>query len=146
MAVKGFLVFVFGAALLMFLAAQNVVAIECAEFVRKESKFWIFAHAYGWKETAKKTGYPIGNKPQTGAVLFFPRQPNAPSAHVVIVTKITDSRKILIDHANWKRQGEIERGVVVEDVSKKGDWSQVTLKGKVLDTGGFILPKKTKAS
>ena len=143
-AVKRTFILVFVVMLSIVAATQKVVAIECAEFVRKESSFWIFSHAYGWKDAAKKFGYSIGNKPVLKSVLYFPRQLNAPDAHVVIVTKVIDSRKITIDHANWKRQGEIERDVVVEDISEKGNWSQVTLKGKTLNTGGFILPKRAK--
>lgn len=105
--VKKTSILVFVVMLSILAATQKVIAIECAEFVRKESGFWIFSHAYGWKETARKFGYPIGDKPKQGAVLFFPRQPNAPGGHVVIAKKVVDSRKILVDHANWKRQGEI---------------------------------------
>ena len=49
--------------------------------------------------------------------------------HVAAVSRVLDSRRILLDHANWSpingRRGQIEKDVLAVDVSPANDWSQV---------------------
>ncbi len=49
--------------------------------------------------------------------------------HVAAVSKVIDSRTVLLDHANWSpingRRGQIERDVKAIDVSPNNDWSEV---------------------
>src|SRR5690606_13256913 len=49
--------------------------------------------------------------------------------HVAAVSRIVDSRTVLISHANWSpidgQRGRIERNVTAIDVSPRNDWSEV---------------------
>ena len=49
--------------------------------------------------------------------------------HVAAVSRVIDSRTVLLDHANWSpidgRRGRIERDVMAVDVSPANDWSAV---------------------
>jgi len=64
-----------------------------------------------------------------GAVMAF--KPYGPMVlgHVAAVSRVIDSRTILLRHANWSpingRRGKIEDNVRAIDVSAKNDWSEV---------------------
>jgi hypothetical protein len=49
--------------------------------------------------------------------------------HVAAVSRIVDSRTVLLRHANWSpingRRGQVERDVPAVDVSPDNDWSEV---------------------
>ena len=49
--------------------------------------------------------------------------------HVAAVSRVIDSRTVLLRHANWSpidgRRGQIEDDVAAVDVSPDNDWSQV---------------------
>ena len=68
------------------------------------------------------------------------------AGHVAMVHRIVDARHVLLDHANWSRPGMIEHSAMAEDVSPRGDWSQVrvwfapigALGTRVAPTYGFI--------
>jgi surface antigen len=49
--------------------------------------------------------------------------------HVAAVSKVLDSRRVLLRHANWSpiagKRGQVERDVLAMDVSPGNDWSQV---------------------
>ena len=83
---------------------------------------------------------------------------NSRLGHVAAVSKIVDSRTLLIRHANWSpingRRGQIENDVKVVDVSPDNDWSAVRvwyaplgqLGGTHWPVEGFIYPGKAKKS
>lgn len=49
--------------------------------------------------------------------------------HVAAVSRVLDSRRVLLDHANWSpidgRRGHVEKDVLAVDVSANNDWSAV---------------------
>ena len=67
--------------------------------------------------------------PRVGAVMNFRPHANSQLGHVAAVTRIVDSRTVLVSHANWSpidgRRGQIERDVRVIDTSPENDWSTV---------------------
>ena len=77
--------------------------------------------------------------------------------HVAAVSKIVDSRTVLLRHANWSliggRRGQIEDNVRAIDVSAANDWSEVRvwfapiggLGSTHWPVTGFIYPAGTKA-
>ena len=42
-----------------------------------------------------------------------------------MVTRILNSREIVVEHANWLNRGQIHKSTPVRDVSKANDWSEV---------------------
>ena len=72
--------------------------------------------------------------------------------HVAVVSKVLNSRELLISHANWSGPGVVEQNVEAIDVSPDNDWSQVRVwygpsgqMGSRVNPGlGFIYPKKSK--
>ena len=52
---------------------------------------------------------------------------NSTLGHVAAVSRVIDSRTVLIDHANWSERGKIEKNVRAVDVSPANDWSQVRI-------------------
>jgi hypothetical protein len=77
-------------------------------------------------------------------VLAFRANGHMRLGHVAVVTRITNSREIEVDHANWGGRG-IAHGVPVVDVSENNDWTEVRvglgrsdLFGSVYPTYGFI--------
>jgi hypothetical protein len=52
--------------------------------------------------------------------------------HVAVVKRIVSSREVIVDHANWRRDGNIYLNAPVIDVSANNDWSKV----RVFDARG----------
>jgi len=69
------------------------------------------------------------NYKRVGAVMAFVPNDKMRLGHVAAVSRVIDSRTVLLDHANWSpingTRGQIERGVKVVDVSRANDWSEV---------------------
>ncbi|OYY89647.1 MAG: amidase [Sphingomonas sp. 28-66-16] len=101
---------------------------ECVPFARTVSGVQIYGDAWTWWDQAKGR-YQRGERPQIGAVLVFARSPRLPRGHVAVVSRVVDSRVLMITHANWSRfdgeRGHVERDVTLFDVSPRGDWSEV---------------------
>ena len=61
--------------------------------------------------------------------MAFRAQSNMPLGHVATVSRVLDSRRVLLDHANWSpingRRGQVEKDVLAIDVSQANDWSEV---------------------
>ena len=59
----------------------------------------------------------------------FSAHRNMQLGHVAAVSRVLDSRRVLLDHANWSpingRRGQIEKDVLAVDVSPNNDWSEV---------------------
>ena len=129
--------------------------LQCVPYARQVSGIMIFGDAHTWWEQAEGR-YSRGYKPKVGAVMAFRPHGNSRLGHVAAVSKIIDSRTVLVRHANWSpingRRGQIEDDVKVVDVSPDNDWSAVRvwyaplgqLGGTHWPVEGFIYPGKAK--
>ena len=138
-------------------AAIPAHAIQCVPFAREMSGIDLQGDAWKWW-TAAAGRYDRGRTPQADAVLVFSRQGNMRYGHVSVVSKVVNSRMILVDHANWapassSGRGEITRLVPVLDVSPGNDWSTVrvwyepasSFGGKVYRAEGFVYNPSRRA-
>ena len=74
--------------------------------------------------------------------------------HLAVVTRVINSRQVLVDHANWLNRGRIHRSAPVIDVSPANDWSAVrvwyipgnTLGARTYPAHGFIHPVRFAAA
>ena len=102
--------------------------LQCVPYARQLSGVQIYGDARTWWDQAAGR-YKRGAAPRVGAVMTFRPSGNMVLGHVAAVSKVVDSRTVLLDHANWSpingRRGQIERGVKAIDVSPANDWSQV---------------------
>lgn len=109
---------------LSFSAAE---ALQCVPYARQESGLELRGNAWTWWGSAAAK-YERGNLPQIGSVIVFKKDKGMRYGHVAVVSDIIDSRKILVDHANWGRgraRGKITRNAEVIDTSPNNDWSSV---------------------
>lgn len=109
--------------------AQELDAyLQCVPYAREVSGIQIYGDAHTWWGQADGR-YERGRSPKVGAVMYFPRTSRMRFGHVAAVSRLLDSRRVLLDHANWSpidgRRGQIERDVLAVDVSDNNDWSQV---------------------
>lgn len=100
--------------------------LECVPYARTTSGIQIYGDARTWWNQAKDR-YATGHAPRVGAVMAVRPFNNSRLGHVATVSRIVDSRTILLSHANWSVPGEIERNVTALDVSADNDWSQVRI-------------------
>lgn len=116
--------------------------IWCVPFARAVSGIDIRGDAWTWWHKAG-SDYPKGRVPVSGAVLNFRATGQMPLGHVAVVSQVVDSRRILVDQANWVTN-RITLDTQVVDVSARNDWSQVRVEnqqesfGRVYPTYGFI--------
>lgn len=100
--------------------------LECVPYARSTSGIQIYGDAHTWWAQARER-YATGHSPRVGAVLAIRPFNNSRLGHVATVSRIVDSRTILLSHANWSSPGQIERNVTALDVSPDNDWSQVRI-------------------
>jgi hypothetical protein len=105
--------------------------IYCVEFARIRSGIEIFGDARTWWDHAKGQ-YARGADPLPGAVMVFAATRKMKLGHVAVVKRIVSSRELIVDHANWRRDGNIYLNAPVIDVSANNDWSKV----RVFDARG----------
>lgn len=102
--------------------------LQCVPFARQLTGIQIRGDAHTWWGQAAGR-YARGKLPKVGAVMNFRPHANSQLGHVAAVTRIIDSRTVLVSHANWSpidgRRGQIERDVRVIDTSPENDWSTV---------------------
>lgn len=102
--------------------------IQCAPYAREVSGIRIYGDARTWWDQAQGR-YSTGHEPREGAVMTFRPYRNMQLGHVATVSRVLDSRRVLLDHANWSpvdgRRGQIEEDVLAIDVSPGNDWSEV---------------------
>ncbi len=102
--------------------------LQCVPYARRVSGIQIFGDAHTWWDQAAGR-YARGREPRVGAVLAFRPNGNMRLGHVAAVSRIVDSRTVLLRHANWSlingRRGQIEDNVRAVDVSPENDWSEV---------------------
>ncbi|WP_404479355.1 CHAP domain-containing protein [Novosphingobium sp. BL-52-GroH] len=117
------------AALAMSLAATVATPaiaqpLQCVPYARANSGIDLHGNAATWWSQAEGN-YQRGQTPRTGSVLVFKATGAMRVGHVAVVKKIVDERHVVLNHANWSRPGMIETSAMAEDVSEKGDWSNV---------------------
>ena len=129
--------------------------LQCVPYARQVSGIQIYGDAHTWWDQAEGR-YARGTKPKAGAVMAFLPSGNSRLGHVAAVSKVIDSRTVLIRHANWSpingRRGQIEDNVQAVDVSPENDWSEVrvwygpsqALGSSHWPLAGFIYPTKPK--
>lgn len=100
--------------------------LECVPYARTTSGIQIYGDAHTWWTQAKGR-YATGSTPKIGAVMAIRPFHNSRLGHVATVSRIIDSRTVLLSHANWSSPGQIERNVTALDVSPKNDWTQVRI-------------------
>ena len=102
--------------------------LQCVPYARERSGLQIYGDAHTWWDQAEGR-YKRGFRPKIGAVMAFRPTSTMALGHVAAVSRVIDSRTVLLDHANWSpingRRGQIERDVLAIDVSPANDWSQV---------------------
>ncbi len=130
----------------VFLAAGSAHAanLNCVQFVQRSSSVELHGDAWQWWEAAEGQ-YGRGRHPRPGAVMVFSKTGHLHYGHVAVVRAQRNSRTILVDHANWSplhgRRGQIEKAVVVVDVSPGNDWSQVRVWYQpAADIGNTVYP------
>jgi hypothetical protein len=119
--------------------------IYCVEFARLVSGIAIFGDARTWWEQAHAS-YAQAADPTPGAVMVFAGRKKMTRGHVAVVKRVVSNREVLVDHANWGRDGKIYLNAPVIDVSANNDWSTVkvwntragTMGTSVYSLKGFI--------
>jgi len=131
--------------------------LQCVPYARKVTGVQIFGDARTWWDQAEGR-YARGEQPKVGAVMTFKPYGQMTLGHVAAVSRIIDSRTVLLRHANWSpingRRGQVEDDVAAVDVSPDNDWSEVRVWfDPIHDLGtthwpvqGFIYPGKPKRS
>ncbi|KQT32660.1 amidase [Sphingomonas sp. Leaf412] len=132
----------FGASLLDYVG-------QCVPFARAASGIAIYGDAWTWWGQAEGR-YRRGDVPRVGAVIVFARSPQLRLGHVAVVSRVVESRTVMLTHANWSRRngarGHAEQDVTLHDVSPGNDWSRVKvwyrdsngLGGSIYPVEGFI--------
>ena len=120
--------------------------LQCVAFAKAASDVKLRGNAANWWQNADGV-YARGTAPDVGSVLNFRANKRMRLGHVAVVTRILDSRTILIDQSHWNANG-ISRDVTVVDVSPNNDWSAVRVAighdgafGSIYPTYGFIYPR-----
>ena len=118
--------------------------LQCVPYARQVSGIRIHGDAWTWWGQAEGR-YATGTRPRVGAVMALKPHGNSRLGHVAAVSRIIDSRTVLIRHANWSpingRRGQIEDNVRAVDVSAAGDWSEVRVWfAPIGDLGGTHWP------
>ncbi len=134
-------------------ARDQLPYLQCVPYARQISGIQIYGDALTWWEQAEGR-YAKGRKPKPGAVMSFAPYGRMELGHVAAVSRVIDSRTVLLRHANWSpidgRRGQIEDDVRAVDVSERNDWSQVrvwyapigNLGTTAWPVNGFIYPDK----
>lgn len=134
-------------------AASDLPYLQCVPYARQVSGIRIFGDARTWWDQAAGH-YARGTRPKVGAVMSFRPYGNMRLGHVAAVSRVIDSRTVLLRHANWSlidgRRGQIEDDVRAIDVSEANDWSEVRVWFAPLQAlgtthwplNGFIYPDK----
>jgi Surface antigen len=98
--------------------------ILCVEFARLASGIALFGDAKTWWNKAREAYAQLTN-PTPGSVMVFADRKTMRSGHVAVVKRVVSEREVLIDHANWGRDGRIYLNAPVVDISAHNDWSVV---------------------
>lgn len=110
----------------LFFSSNAAVAgvLQCAPYARQISGIALYGNASTWWDQAEGR-YGRGHQPKVGAVLAFTSTPSMRAGHVAMVSKVVNSREVLLTHANWSAPGMVEHDVRAVDVSPDNDWTDV---------------------
>ncbi|HUQ13103.1 MAG TPA: CHAP domain-containing protein [Novosphingobium sp.] len=137
-------------------ASSDAPYLQCVPYARDVTGIRIFGDAHTWWGQAEGK-YARGSTPKVGAAMSFKAFGGSRLGHVAAVSRIIDSRNVLIRHANWSpingRRGQIEDDVRAVDVSEANDWSEVRVWFAPIQglgtthwpLNGFIYPDKPGA-
>lgn len=114
---------------------------ECVPYARSVSSVSIRGDAWTWWRSAAER-YGRDSRPAVGSILVLKRTSRLRYGHVALVSRVLNSREILVDHANWLNRGHIHQSTLVKDVSPNNNWSAV----RVWYTPGNTLGKRTYAA
>lgn len=102
--------------------------LQCVPYAREVTGIRIYGDAHTWWSQAKGR-YKRGSRPKAGAVMAFRPVGNMRLGHVAAVSRVINSRTVLLRHANWSpingKRGQVEKDVRAIDVSPNNDWSKV---------------------
>lgn len=102
--------------------------LQCVPYARQVSGIQLFGDAHTWWDQAEGR-YERGFTPKPGAVMSFHPYGAMHLGHVAMVSRVIDSRTVLLRHANWSpingTRGQKENDVRAVDVSDANDWSAV---------------------
>jgi hypothetical protein len=119
--------------------------LQCVPYARQISGIDLRGDAWTWWGQADGH-YARGKKPRIGAVLVFTRTSRLPLGHVSVVTKVVDSREILVTHANWGSsavtRGKVMDNVRIVDISPGNDWSELRVWNDALAAFGQVYPAR----
>ncbi|WP_254049953.1 CHAP domain-containing protein [Novosphingobium sp. TH158] len=126
------------------MSALQLMMLQCVPYARTVSGVQIYGDAHTWWNQAAGK-YARGDRPKIGAVMAFKPYGRMELGHVAAVSRIIDSRTVLLRHANWSpingARGQIEDDVRAIDVSENNDWSKVRVWFAPLqDIGGTAWP------
>ena len=120
-------------------SAELDAYLQCVPYARHVSGIELYGDAHTWWDQAQGR-YATGNTPRPGAVMAFRPHRNMQLGHVAAVSRVLDSRRVLLDHANWSpingRRGQVEKDVLAIDVSPANDWTEVRVWYAPLDDVG----------
>jgi surface antigen len=127
--------------------ATRSYGISCVPYARQVSGINVTGNAWQWWNNASGL-YARGDQPEVGSVLNFRANGRMRLGHVAVVTRVINTREVVVDHANWPsggRAGSVSRDVAIVDVSEANNWSAVRVEldrdgtfGSVYPTYGFI--------
>ena len=102
--------------------------LQCVPYARQVSGIQLYGDAHTWWDQAAGR-YDRGFTPRPGAVMSFHPYGAMRLGHVAMVSRVIDSRTVLLRHANWSPingvRGQTENDVRAVDVSDANDWSAV---------------------
>jgi surface antigen len=107
---------------------EGLPYVQCVPYARRISGIQLYGDAHTWWPQAAGR-YARGTRPKVGAVMAFRPYGTMQLGHVAAISRIVDSRTVLLRHANWSpidgRRGQPEDNVRAVDVSQANDWSEV---------------------
>ena len=135
------------------LLSPKAQAVQCVTYARENSGIGLKGDAWTWWVSAAGQ-FERGQKPRAGSVIVFKKHGSMRHGHVAVIAEIVNSRKVLVDHANWAPQrghgrGAVTTRVMMMDVSPRNDWTQVRvwheaakeMGQRIYPTFGFIYAK-----
>jgi hypothetical protein len=97
---------------------------NCVAYIRERTGFVVQGDAHLWWDHAEGL-YDRAGTPEPDAVMVFAATRSMKRGHVALVTKVVSDREIIVDHANWMRDGKLYLNMPVMDVSPNNDWTLV---------------------
>ena len=126
--------------------------LQCVPYARRVTDLDIRGDAWTWWQSAAGR-YRRDSRPAIGSILALKQTGRLRLGHIAVVSRILNSREILVEHANWLNRGQIHKDTLVRDTSTDNDWSAVrvwytpgrTLGKQTYAAHGFIHPNQTRS-